>query len=457
MKVLRLTENQHQQLKRHLFSGDGNESVALALCGRLNNGDREILCVHKIEPVPDEDCVERSETRVQWDPRPFHALFEKAASKGMGILKIHSHPSGFEEFSKTDDHSDRELFKSLHGWTDDGLPHCSAVMLPSGKIFARQVSPEGGFLPVDRIAVAGDSINFFDSQRNNKILEAQTRTAQAFGDATTSQLGVLTIGVVGCSGTGSWVIEQLARLGVGRLILVDPDIVEKKNLNRIVNSSERHAQEGEFKVHALAKILEHHGTGTSVTTYPELIFEREVSDALGACDVLFGCVDSIEGRNFLNRIATFYSIPYFDLGVRLDADGEGGVSNVSAVVNYLIPDGSSLLSRKSYSAESLRVDSLRRCDPERYADEEKEGYIKGSKVESPAVISVNGFCATAAVNEFLARIHPFRLGNLSEERQQQFDLVNSFWIYKGHSASCPLLSPKAGRGNMSPYLDQVTS
>lgn len=455
--MLRLTQNQQQQLKRHLFSGDGNESVALALCGRLSNGDREILCVHRIEPVPDKDCAERSETRVQWDPRPFQALFEEAASKGMGILKIHSHPSGFEEFSETDDHSDKELFKSLHGWTDDGLPHCSAVMLPSGKIFARHVSPDGFFLPVDRVAVTGDSITLFDSQTNTEILEAQIRTAQAFGEATTSQLGVLTIGVVGCSGTGSWVIEQLVRLGVGRLILVDPDIVKKKNLNRIVNSSEEHAHNGEFKVNALAEILEHHGTGTSITTYPKLIFEREVSDALGACDVLFGCVDSIEGRNYLNRIATFYSIPYFDLGVRLDADGEGGVSNVSAVVNYLIPDGSSLLSRKSYSAESLRVDSLRRCDPERYADEEKDGYIKGSKVESPAVISVNGFCATAAVNEFLARIHPFRLGKLSEERQQQFDLVNSFWIYKGHSTPCPLLSSKTGRGNMSPYLDQVTS
>lgn len=457
MKILRLTENQHQQLKRHLFSGDGNESVALALCGRLRSGSREILSVHRIEPVPDSDCVQRSKTRVQWDPRPFQALFEEAASKGMGILKIHSHPSGFEEFSKTDDHSDRELFQSLHGWTDDGLPHCSAVMLPSGRIFSRQVTPDGSFLPIDRVTVAGDTISFFDSQKNNEVLEAQVRTAQAFGEATTSQLGGLTIGVVGCSGTGSWVIEQLVRLGVGHLILVDPDLVERKNLNRIVNSSLSHAQNREFKVDALAKVLDKHGTGTSITTYPELIFKREVSDALGACDILFGCVDSVEGRDFLNRIATFYSVPYFDLGVRLDADGRGGVSNVSAVVNYLIPDGSSLLSRKSYTSESLRVDSLRRCDPERYANEEKEGYIKGSKVESPAVISVNGFCATAAVNEFLARIHPFRLGRLSEERQQQFDLVNSFWRSKSHSTPCPLLSPRAGRGNMSPYLDQVSS
>ena len=47
----------------------------------------------------------------------------------------------------------------------------------------------------------------------------------------------MSIAVVGCSGTGSPVIEQLARLGVGRLVLVDPDRVEEKNLNRIVNAT----------------------------------------------------------------------------------------------------------------------------------------------------------------------------------------------------------------------------
>ena len=53
----------------------------------------------------------------------------------------------------------------------------------------------------------------------------------------TPKLQNLSVAVVGCSGTGSPVIEQLARLGVGRLLLVDPDVVKVKNLNRILNTT----------------------------------------------------------------------------------------------------------------------------------------------------------------------------------------------------------------------------
>ena len=44
----------------------------------------------------------------------------------------------------------------------------------------------------------------------------------------------MTVGVVGCSGTGNPVIEQLMRLGVGKLVVIDPDTVEFKNLDRIL-------------------------------------------------------------------------------------------------------------------------------------------------------------------------------------------------------------------------------
>src|SRR4051812_4598867 len=38
--------------------------------------------------------------------------------------------------------------------------------------------------------------------------------------------------VIGCGGLGGYVIEELARIGVGELVLVDPDVFEEHNLNR---------------------------------------------------------------------------------------------------------------------------------------------------------------------------------------------------------------------------------
>src|SRR6266849_2780821 len=97
--------------------------------------------------------------------------------------------------------------------------------------------PSLEFLPADRVLVAGDDLQFFDPARTKDTLDpAQLRTAQAFGEKTVRLLSSLSIGVVGCSGTGSWIVEQLSRLGVGRLVMVDPDVTEDKNLNRIINS-----------------------------------------------------------------------------------------------------------------------------------------------------------------------------------------------------------------------------
>jgi hypothetical protein len=47
-------------------------------------------------------------------------------------------------------------------------------------------------------------------------------------------------------------------------------------------------------------------------------------------------------------------------------------------------------------------------DPAAHARQVKDGYIKGVPANRPSVISVNMFGASLAVNEFLARLHPFR-------------------------------------------------
>ena len=61
---------------------------------------------------------------------------------------------------------------------------------------------------------------------------------QSFLGATSEQkLAGLTMGLVGLGGGGSHVAQQLAHLGIGRFVLVDPDVVEETNLNRLVGGT----------------------------------------------------------------------------------------------------------------------------------------------------------------------------------------------------------------------------
>lgn len=408
---LRMTAAQHETLKRHLFPGDDREGIVIVLCGRAGIATDEILLVHELTPIPYSECLQRSESRVQWRTDRLPALLERASRDNLGFLKIHSHPNGFLGFSSTDDKSDRDLFPSISGWTNTSRPHLSAVMTPDGAICARVVDPAGHFESVSRTMVVGDQL--IEWSDNSTLAESagshySVRTSQAFGEGTTRRLSRMSIGVVGCSGTGSWVVELLARLGVGELVLVDADVVEPVNMNRIIHATVHDAATRRPKVEVLADAVRATGLPTRVEPILGNVITPSVVRRLSRCDALLGCVDSLDARDLLGRLSTFYSLPYVDVGVRLIADGLGGISHIAGSANYIHPEAPSLLDRGVYTAKQLADAGLHRSDPSAHAAQVKARYITGAAEDRPAVASVNAFYASLAVNELLARVHPYR-------------------------------------------------
>lgn len=452
--ILRITGLQHEELQKHLLPGDGLEAVAIALCGRHHNEKSHILTVREIHPIPYEDCSIRTPLRVSWSTESLMPLLEKATKKNWAILKIHSHPGGFPRFSETDDIADKELFTSIYGWFDEEYPHISCVMIPDGEMFGRTVKPDGNFEDITTISVAGDNIYFWHSENEkSEIPEFATRHAQAFGTGTFNILKKLSVAVIGCSGTGSPVIEQLARLGIGKLVIVDPDFVEEKNLNRILNTKLEDAQNKKLKVDVQAESVSKMGTGTEVIPISSNLYNAEVVKTVAGCDLLFGCMDSVDGRHLLNKIAIFYNLPYFDVGVKLVADQKGSVDQICGSVHYLQPDRSSLMSRGVYTSERLFAESLRRTNPTEYQSRIKEKYIEGIDEERPAVISVNMFFAALAINEFLARIHHFRDDGNEGFAKTTVSLTQAYTYFEEESEPCKVLSRHAGRGDVIPLLD----
>ncbi len=447
-----MTQRHHTDLMTHLFPADGNEAVAIALCGRHRGHERHRLLLRRLVPIPYEVCSERKSNRVTWPTNILPSLLEEAFGKGLAILKVHGHRNS-SSFSKIDDRADKTLFPSVHAWTENG-PHASAIMFDDGRMIGRLVDQLGGFHPLASVNVVGDDLSFWPTATSAAAVpKFGQRVAQTFGAGTFERLRNLCVGVVGCSGTGSPLIEQLARNCVGTLVLVDPDRVEEKNLNRILHATMDDAQRNRPKVDVAARAIAEMGLGTVVETHARNLFDADTVRAVADCDVVFGCMDSTDGRHLLNKLATFYLIPYFDLGVKIEADGKGGVNQVCGTVHYLQPGGSSLLSRRVYTMDQVRAAGLHRTDPATYRAQLEEGYLRGVQEDRPAVVQLNSLIASLAVNEFLARLHPYRLDPNADYAVHRLSISHGIYDHEQDGEPCPMLAGHVGRGDVTPLLD----
>lgn len=452
--ALRLTQPQYDVLRAHLLPEDGCEAVALALCGRRGAEGRHIFIIREIVPVPYSACSVRTPDRVTWPTEWVEPLIRRAYGKGQAIIKFHSHRSDYRQFSSVDDQSDEVLFTSIFSLLQDGLPHASVILLPDGTCIGRAVTDGLGLDPLSSISVVGDNIAIWNDAPSAPVLPFSKRNEQAFGRGTIARLRALSVAVVGCSGTGSLVVEQLARLGIGRLVLVDPDVVEEKNLNRVLNTGKEDAYLGKPKVFALASAIARMGLGQEVLPLPLNLITRRAVQEVAACDVVFGCTDGAEARHVLNRLTTFYSMPYFDVGVRLDADGSGGISSIAGAVHYLQPGGASLLSRDVYKMDQVEAEEVRRTHPELYRARRAEGYLRGIDEDRPAVIPVNMFFSSLVVQEFLARLHPFRNSPNGNYAVVRGNLLEPFLTAETEGTPCSLLQRHVGRGDVEPLLER---
>lgn len=452
-----MTGDQHDSIRSHLFPGDGLEAVSLLLCGRRSGSERHIFTVRKVVNVPYDKC-QREATRITWPTSYVDDLIREAFGQGLAILKIHCHPSDFRSFSKTDDVSDHRLYSAIYSLLDDQYPHASLLMFPDGEISGRVLDEFGcPFDNIESTMIVGDDLKFWPVPGVASTPGFALRHAQAFGKGTTAILQQLSAAVIGCSGTGSIVIEQLARLGVGRLVLVDSDHIEEKNLNRILNSGKEDAYLGRPKVNVLASAIAHMGLGQEVIPVHGNLVDVETLKLVAECDVVFGCMDGVEGRHWLNRLATFYTVPYFDVGVRLQADGSGGIEQICGATHYLQPGRSSLLSRGVYGLEQVDSEAMARTNPDMFLRLVEEGYLRGANEDRPAVISINMLFASLAVTEFLARIHPFRNQENSEYSYVGGNLSEMQLLPEEEAEPCNLLKRHVGRGDIVPFLERPFS
>lgn len=445
--TLRLDGARHAHLQAHLFPGDGLEAAAVLICARAGRR-RSVLIVRDMVLVPYAACAERARDHLTWPGSAIEEAVDRAERFDDALVLVHSHPGGLFAFSPLDDRSDATVMPALA----EALPgaHGSAIMTPDGAMRAR-LYDAGAVREVDLVAVAGDTVRLFWSDRTPGEVPAL-----AFTSNMTREAERLAVCIVGVSGTGSLVAEQACRMGFGEVGLVDPDRVELRNLNRIVNATVKDARAGVAKVERFAAAVGDYAPAVETRAFTSSILDRDAVLAAGEADLLICCVDSHEGRQVCDLIASVFGLPLIDLGVqiplRTDASGIQSIAGVFGRIDYVQPGGSRLEDREVYSPQTLLAEHLARVAPDQHAREVGEGYIRGRAEEAPSVIALNMRAASAAMMEVVARLWPYRSEPDRDFARTVFDLASGEEDHWSEDAFTSTADALANTGEREPLL-----
>jgi molybdopterin/thiamine biosynthesis adenylyltransferase len=278
------------------------------------------------------------------------------------------------------------------------------------------------------------------------------RNIRAFGSHIQHTLGDLTIGIVGCGGTGSAVAEQLIRLGVRRLLLVDPDELSLSNVTRVYGSTPKDV--GKPKVEVVGNHLRQIAPEATIDAISGMITLEPIAKTLSRCDILFGCTDDNAGRLVLSRIATYLLIPVIDCGVLLSSRSSGEIDGIHGRVTVLVPGQACLVCRNRIDLARASAELLTPDERIRLAD---EGYAPALGRIEPAVVAFTTSVAATAVGELLERL----IGYGPEPRPTEILLryhereISTNIAQPRERHYCDPLSGKIGVGVTEPYLEQT--
>lgn len=115
------------------------------------------------------------------------------------------------------------------------------------------------------------------------------------------------VAVIGCGGLGGYVVEELARLGVGRIVVIDPDVFEEHNLNRQLFSSPANLDTA--KVEAAAKRIREINPAVTLVPVQTAFSPENGADLLGGCQIVVDALDSIQVRLELADVCGAMNIP----------------------------------------------------------------------------------------------------------------------------------------------------
>ena len=343
--IVRAASPEWDQLKHLVFKRyPHSEWATFARFGWRATKEHLVVTLAALDPPLDGDLNDRVAHVAITEPYTVRIALA-AEHHGLAVGVVHSHPENCAPIaSSIDDDMDAYYAAYFEGFAPE-RPYVSLIAsLMNGELaLSGRVRWKNQWLSIGRFAVERNpSFTWLDGApvgpRPDQIRERTARLSNAFGASATARLRRSTVAVIGAGGTGSAAIEVLARAGVGRLIVIDPDQISESNLERVHGSRPADVLFGKPKV----SLAEEHVRSID----PSCLFEGYVAsvpqdvtvDALSTADVALGCTDQQHSRLALSDLAIRYLIPAIDCGVLLEGRDGKITGEVIQLVRFLAAD-----------------------------------------------------------------------------------------------------------------------
>lgn len=466
-----LTEGQFQPLVDAL--GDGDETAAVVATSIVEDATATAattrnltLLAQTVTPVPENAYVERTPMGLSIASTGWVPPFRAAIAASQAPVFVHTHPNGRAEFSEYDDRVDRDLATAAAAF---GAPYYAAIVIAgtpgapavAARIYALgdQFAPDDPqFTVIDAVRIVGSSVQLYlpptdgegHGAETQTVFDRQIRMLGAEGDRTLKQIRAV---IVGAGGTGSAVGVQVARLGLGELILIDDDDVTEPTPTR--GHGMTTADVGHPKVQVLGRHLRSIGLGTIIREINKPLNDPEAIAAIAHADVIFSCVDGHGARLILNRWAYAHLAPVIDVAILVTPDNaENGrrTAEVEQRVTWVAPGTACLLCRGRVDPTLAYAENL---DPETRKRLAGEGYVPDAETAQPAVVTLTTSVAALGASEFLLRLTGLGPTDATELllRSHLHELRRN---RRRPRPGCFCTSPNfVGRGTRTPYLDML--
>jgi hypothetical protein len=414
---LHATESEWDLLHRHLFPGDHDEHGAVLLCGIAATHRATRLLVREVVLAEDGiDYVPGTGGYRHLTGEFVTRQARRARDEELAYLAVHNHGGTTSvEFSGPDLASHERGYPTLVGLTRRPV---GAIVLADRAVAGDIWLPDGARADLTRTVVVGSrrSVLTAEPDPTEPTADAQYhRQALLFGAAGQRILGTSKVAIVGAGGVGMLLVQTLARLGVGHLIVIDPERVDPTNLPRLPEATRLDAMAfvdrdsmpdavrraarrlAARKVRVARRIAKRANRAIIFEGIVGDVADDAVARRISDCDFIFLAADTMLARSVVNQVAYQYLVPALQVGAKPVIERETGrVLDVYAVVRTLGTAPGCLSCNDLIDPVRLSEEAL--GDPVQLA---RQRYVDDPDVAAPSVITINDMGTGWAANDLM--------------------------------------------------------